>query len=186
MATRLGAEEVVVPDAQQAQQHRQILLQRGGAEMLVHGVEAGEHLAEIVRPDGDHQRQADGRVVRIAAADPVPELEHVGRVDAELRHFGRVGRDGHEVFGDRFFVARASCRHQVAGRMGVGQRFQGGEGFGRDDEQRFGRIEIADGLGQIAAVDIRDEAERQIAVGCNAAGLRRPSPAPGRSRRCRY
>ena len=39
---RLRAEEVVVPDRQQAQQQRQVLLRRRGAEMLVHGVEAGE------------------------------------------------------------------------------------------------------------------------------------------------
>ena len=53
--------------------------------MLVHLVKAGEHRAEILRPDGDHRRQADRRVHRVAAADPVPEPKHVGRVDAERR-----------------------------------------------------------------------------------------------------
>ena len=38
-----------------------------------------------VGADGDHGGQADGRVHRVAAADPVPEAEHVGGVDAELR-----------------------------------------------------------------------------------------------------
>ena len=55
---------------------RQVLGRRG-AEVLVHRVEAGEHVAEVVGTDGDHRRQADGRVHRVAAADPVPEAEHV-------------------------------------------------------------------------------------------------------------
>ena len=48
--------------------------------------------------------------------------------------------------------------------MGVGQRFQRGEGFGRDDEQRFGRIEPLQGLGHVGAVDVRHEAERHVAA----------------------
>src|SRR2546425_11596578 len=42
----LGAEEGVVPEAEQRQQHRQILLEGRGAEVLVHGVGAGEQLAK--------------------------------------------------------------------------------------------------------------------------------------------
>ena len=98
---RLGAEEVVVPDRQQAHQHRQVLLERSGAEMLVHLVEAVEHGAEVIRADGQHRREADGRVHRIAPADPVPELEHVGGVDAELGHLLGVGRDRDKMLGDR-------------------------------------------------------------------------------------
>ena len=98
---RLGAEEVVVPDAEQAHQHRQILLERRGAEVLVHLMEAVEHRAEILRADGEHRREADGRIHRIAAADPIPEPEHVGGVDAELRHLLRIRRDGDKMLRDR-------------------------------------------------------------------------------------
>src|SRR5262245_62606884 len=45
-ADRLSAEEAVVPDRQQPQQHRQIALSWCRAKVLVHGVEAGEQLAE--------------------------------------------------------------------------------------------------------------------------------------------
>ena len=93
----LGAEEVRVPDAEQAHQHRQVLLERRGAEVLVHLVKAVEHGAEVLRADGEHRREADGRVHRIAPADPVPEAEHVRRVDAELGHLAGIGRDGDEV-----------------------------------------------------------------------------------------
>jgi hypothetical protein len=83
-ADGLGAEEIVVPDGQKTEQQRQVAGRRRGAEMLVHRVEAGQHGAEIVRPHGDHGGQADRAVHRIAAADPVPEAENVGGIDAEL------------------------------------------------------------------------------------------------------
>ena len=51
----LGPEEVVVPDADEPEQHRQVRLERRGAEVLVDRVEAGEHLAELLGADGDHQ-----------------------------------------------------------------------------------------------------------------------------------
>ena len=45
---RLGAEEVDVPDADQAEEDGQVPLERRGAEVLVDGVEAGEHVAEAL------------------------------------------------------------------------------------------------------------------------------------------
>ncbi len=48
--TRLGAEEVVVPDGQEAHQHRHVALGRRGAEVLVHGVEAGEQSRKFSGP----------------------------------------------------------------------------------------------------------------------------------------
>ena len=69
------AEDVAVPDADQPENHRHVLLERGGAEMVVHGAPAGEEPREVARPDRDHQRQPDRRPDRVAAADPVPEAE---------------------------------------------------------------------------------------------------------------
>ncbi len=48
--------------------------------------------------------------------------------------------------------------------MGIGHGFQRGEGFGGDDEQGLGGIEIAHGLGKVGAVDIGDKAEDHGAV----------------------
>src|SRR5215471_10631471 len=56
----LRAEEIIVPDADQAHEYRQIALERRRAEMLVHLTEAAEHGVEIVRPDRQHGREADG------------------------------------------------------------------------------------------------------------------------------
>src|ERR1700744_1432786 len=54
-------EEVAVPDAKQAHQHRKIALEWRGAEMLVHFMESGEHGAEVFRTHGDHGGKADRR-----------------------------------------------------------------------------------------------------------------------------
>ena len=164
----LGAEEVVVPDSQQTHEHRQVALERRGAEVLVHLVKAIEHGAEILRPDGEHGRKADRRVHRVAPADPVPEPEHVGGVDAEFRHFRRIGRDGDKMLGDRLFVAAQTFEQPVARRVGVGHRLQRREGFRRDDEKRFRRIEIADGFREVGAINVGNEPEGHGRGRCNA------------------
>src|SRR6266571_4715466 len=40
-----GTEEVVVPDANESQEHRQVALKRSCAEMLIHRVKAAKHFA---------------------------------------------------------------------------------------------------------------------------------------------
>ncbi len=87
------AQNIAMVEAEKAEQHRHVFAQRRGLEMLVHGMGAIEELAEIVRADGDHQRQADRRPDRIAAADPVPEAEDAVRVDAEGGDLVERGRD---------------------------------------------------------------------------------------------
>ena len=157
----LGAEEVGVPDGQQSHEHRQIALEGCGSEVLVHLVEPVEHAPELLRADRQHRREADRRIHRIAAADPVPELEHVGCIDAELGDLPGIGRNGDEVLGDRGGIASQLVHRPGAGRMGVGHRLQRGEGLRRDDEERVGGIQIGDGFGEVGAVHVRDEPEGQ-------------------------
>ncbi len=84
--------------------------------MLVHLVKAIQHGAEVVRADGQHGRKADRRVHRVAAADPIPEAEHVGGIDAELRNLGCIGRNRDKVFGDGFLVTSQSGQTTRRGR----------------------------------------------------------------------
>src|SRR5215813_1065644 len=58
----LGPKEVVVPNGQKSHQHRQIAFKRRRSEMLIHLVKAGEHVAEIIRANGDHCRKPDRRI----------------------------------------------------------------------------------------------------------------------------
>ena len=160
----LRAEKVVVPDAEKAHEHRQVALERRGAEVLVDRVEALQHRAEMIRADGQHGRKPDRRIHRVAAADPVPELEHVGGVDAELRDFFGVGRNRDEMLGDSLGVAAKAAERPIARAVRVGHRLERREGLRGDDEQRFRRIEIARRLDEIGAIDVGDEAERHGAV----------------------
>src|SRR2546422_11777030 len=56
----LRAEEVVIPDAQQGEDDRQILLRFGGAEMLVDLLCTGEEFFKVLLANGEHDRKADG------------------------------------------------------------------------------------------------------------------------------
>ena len=168
---RLGrrAEEVGVPDRDQAEQHRQVAGHRRGAEMHVHGVEAVQHGAELLRADRQHRRQPDRRVHRVTAADPVPEPEHVVRVDAELAHPAGIGGHRDEMPGHRGFAQRPDA--PLAGRVRVGQGLLGGEGLGADDEQRLRRVEVAHRLAEVGRVHVGHEAQLEVAARVMAQGL---------------
>jgi len=73
----LCSEEIVVPDRQQTQEHRQVVLERGGTKVLVHLDETTQHGSKIVGADGHHGREPDSGAHRVAATDPIPKLEHV-------------------------------------------------------------------------------------------------------------
>ncbi|MPM23084.1 hypothetical protein SDC9_69547 [bioreactor metagenome] len=171
---RLGAVEVGVPDVQQTHQGRHVLLDRGGPEVLVHRMEAGQEGLEVVRADVDGQRGADGRVDRVAAADPLPEPERVGRVDAERGDLVQRGGHGDEVLrhrlallavGDRTAVLEAGDQ-PVAYDPGVGEGLQRGERLRRDDHQSGLRVEQERLLRRIGRVDVGDEPtlQAQLAV----------------------
>ena len=160
---RLRTQEVGVPDAEQTHEDRNVLLERRGAEVLIHGMHASEELAEVLRADGGHERQANGGVNGVAAAHPVPESKHVRGIDAELGDLLRVGGHGDEVLGDGLGIAVIGLEHPAACRVGVGEGFLRGEGLGGDDKQGGLRIEIREVGRHIGGVDVGDEARLNIA-----------------------
>ena len=106
----LRAKEIIVPDANKPQQHREVALKGSGAEMLVHRMKARQHLVKVLGADSDHQRKANGRVKGVTATNPIPELEHICRVNAKLLYLCGVCRDGDKVFCDCLFVPPAPGR----------------------------------------------------------------------------
>src|SRR5712691_2485216 len=120
-------------------------------------MEARQHLAKAVGANSDHQGKANSRVVGVAAADPVPELEHVGGIDAELLHLLGICGDGDEMPGNRLLAAQGLDTPGTS-RTGVGERLLRGEGFGANDEERLCRVEITDGFHELVAVNVGDEA----------------------------
>ena len=74
-----------------------------------------------------------------------------------------VRRDGDEVLRDRGLVAERRER-PFARRLRVRHRLEGRERLRGDDEERLVRREVAGRLGEVGRVDVRDEAERQVAA----------------------
>ena len=152
---------------------------------------AGEELGEPLRPDRDHERRADGGVHRVAAADPVPEAEGVGGVDAEVGDLVERGRDRDEVPGHGLGRRRRSRRptqpveQPRPAQPRVGERLEGAEGLAGHDEQRGRRVEPGQLLRRVGRVDVADEPALEAVLAGTAPAPRRPSPARGRSRRCR-
>ena len=57
--------------------------------------------------------------------------------------------------------------NEGAGRRGIGHRLDGGEGLGRNDEQRCFRIQQFQRIGNMRAVDVGNEMQaRAIMIGC--------------------
>ena len=161
-----GIPEVVVPDAQHGHDHRQVLLQRGGAEMLVQLMGSGQQGAEIVHAHAQGNRQADGGPQRVAPTHPVPHGEQVVFIQAEVRRRRPVGGDGHKVIGNRRLVA-AVFQEPVPCDPGIGQGFLGAERLGLDQEQSGFRLYLAQHLADIAAVDVGHKmAAQAVMEGC--------------------
>src|SRR5436305_11479942 len=57
-----STEEIVVPDTNQSKNDWQITLEWSCAEMFIHLMKTGQHLAEALRPESNHEREANGRV----------------------------------------------------------------------------------------------------------------------------
>ena len=164
---RLGVEEVRIPDRQQAQQHRQVLLERRRLEVHVHRVEAGQQLIEVIRADRDHRRKPDRRIHRVASADPVPKAEHILGIDAEFRDFvWRSSKPRRSAWPRP--TRRRQARPTVHARAELALVIVSSVVKVFDDTMKSGLvgwIEVAHGLDEIRAVDVRDEAEGQVAAG---------------------
>ena len=88
---RVGVEKIVVPDANEGHQYGKVLRKRCIAEVLIHLAESAEHGIKLFGADCQHCGEPDGGVHGITSADPIPETEHVFRVDAEFGYLCCVG-----------------------------------------------------------------------------------------------
>ena len=177
----LGTKEVNVPDVEQAHQRDGVVLERGVAEVLVDGVEALEELLETLGAEHDDQRQAHGGVNGIAAADPVPKTEGVGRVDTEGLNLLECGGDGDEVLCHGLGVLLIGTidgalslellEHPGLDLAGVGEGLERGEGLGDDDHERGLGIQTLELLGLVVGVDVGDVAAIDTGVGIGTQGF---------------
>src|SRR3546814_19523610 len=97
-----GVEKIVIPYAKERHDDGNVLLKRCLAEMVVARISPLQQQLEVVVADAEHNGEADGTPQRIATAYPIPEFEHVLRIDTELGHCLGLGE-----------IGRASCRERV-------------------------------------------------------------------------
>jgi len=168
-----SAEEVVVPHADEGENHRQVLVGRSGLEVLIHLVGTLMELHVVLEADAERDGEADGRPQGVAAADPVPEFEHVGSVDTESGNGFGVGGQSHEMLGDGLLVTVEGLEHGSLGRFGVGHGLKRRERLGSDDEERLLDVHLLEGLGHVGAVDVGDEIDfRRGLAGNRLVGIR--------------
>ncbi len=68
--------DIAVPDADEPHEQWQVGSRIRRLEMFIHRISAFEEALEMIWPNGNHQRQADGRPDGIAPANPIPESEN--------------------------------------------------------------------------------------------------------------
>ena len=167
---RLGAEEVAVPHTQQAAEHGDVLLQRGLAEVLIHGIGTGQELVEVVETNVESNGEANGTPDRVAAADPRFEAKHVLLVDAELGDLGLVGREGHKVLSNVSLVLGGLEEPRLR-TVGVGSGLSRGEGLGSNQEEGSLGVGVFEGLGDVSAINVGHIVELEVGVSVGFQGL---------------
>ena len=107
-------EEVAVPHVQHAEQHDHVLLERGVGEVFVDLMEAVQELFETFRSEHHGEGGADGCVHGVAAANPVPETEGVGRSMPNSATFSRLVETATKCFlmASAFFSSERRLRRR--------------------------------------------------------------------------
>jgi len=98
-----GIPEINVPETQQTQDDRHVFAKRGVVKMLVHGIGPLQKGLKALKANRQGGNQPNGAPYRITTADPIPENEHVGRVNAKGSHCFFIGGDGDKMLGDGVF-----------------------------------------------------------------------------------
>ena len=162
-AVALGAVAVVIKNTKKRENNGHIALKAGRTEMAVHLVVALQKLLVVVAADGDHKRKTDSRGERVAAADPIPEAEHILNVDTEIGDFLRGGRNGDKVLCDSLLGAELLDEPRLRG-LCVGHSLLGRERLRRDDKERLIGLHFTERLGEVGRVDVGNEEELHITL----------------------
>ena len=141
--------------------------------MGVHVVRAAKESLKVLVPDHKRDRQADRAPEAVAAADPVPEAEHVLLCDAECGDSLLIRAERDEVLRDMSGGAGAAdgIEEPSAGTLSICDGLLGSEGLAGNDEEGALWVARAEGLREVGAVDVRDKVSREVALGVVAQGL---------------
>ena len=166
----LSAEEVVVPDIDEAHQHDRVLFNRRIHKVGIHCVEAVEEVLKYLGAKGDDQRETDRGVNGVTAADPTPEAEGIIRVDTKVCHCLEVRGDCHKVMlGGIRIGAGVSLSLQALKQPGpdltcIGHGLQRRKGLGDDDNEGRLGIKAFELLCSVIRIDVRDIVHRNAGI----------------------
>jgi len=166
----LSTVKIVVPDADGGQDNREVPLQGGLPEVLVHAMSTLEELLKVIISDNESDRQSDGTPKGVPSADPIPELEHVLLRNTEGGNSLGVRTEGDEMLGDVSLVF-GGLEEPVSSTLGVGDCFLSSEGFAGDDEERSLGVTNPHSLSEMGSVDVRDEVGREVSLGVGLESL---------------
>lgn len=166
----LGAKEIAVPDAQQTTNNGDVLLQRGLAEVLVHGVGTSQELVEVVVSNVQGDGETNGTPDGVTTTHPRFETEHVLLVNTKLGDLRLVGRESHKVLGDMGLVL-GGLEEPFLRRVGVGGSFSGSESLGGNQEKSGFGVRVLEGFGNVSSVNVGDKVQLHIGMTIGLQGL---------------
>lgn len=157
----LGAVEVAVPDTQKTTDGRNVILQCGRTEVLVHLMGTCQELLEVLKANVQSDGQTDGAPYRVTTTNPALKAEHVLAVNTELGNLRLVGRQSNEVLRNVAF-AISLFEEPALGGVGVGGSFGGGKSLGGNQEESCLGVGVGESFRHVGAVDVRDEVEGHV------------------------
>ena len=166
----LSTVEIVVPEADDGQDDREVPLQGSLPEVLVHAVSTLEELLKVIISDNESDRQSDGTPKGVPSTDPIPELEHVLLRDTEGGDSLGIRTEGDEMLGNVSLVF-GGLEEPVSSTLSVGDCLLSSEGFAGNDEERSLGVTNPQSLSEMGSVDVRDEVGREVPLGIGLESL---------------
>merc|ERR1719273_153602 len=109
---------------------------------------------EVVIPYVQGNSHTDGRPQAVPASNPVPELEHVGLINAKLGYQILVGAEGNKVFGNKAWILGRQKEPCLAS-LRIGNGLLRGEGLGGNHKQRSLWFDLLEHLSHMSSIDVR-------------------------------
>lgn len=168
---RLSTIKVTVPDTQQTSNDGNVLLKWRLAEVLVHGIGAGEEGLEVVKTNVQSDAETNGTPDTVTSTNPALKAKHVLGIDAKLGHLWFICGQGNKVLGN-VALAFTALDEPFLGAVGIGDGLGRGESLGGNEEECRLRVRCAQCLGHVRTVNVGDKVKRLVAITVELESLR--------------
>ena len=166
----LSTVKIVVPDTNDSQDDREVLLQGSLPEVFVHAVSTLEELLEVIISDNESDRQSDGTPKGVPSTDPIPELEHVILRYTEGGDGLGVRAEGDKMLGDVSLVF-GGLEEPVSSTLSIGDCFLSSEGLAGNDEEGSLGVTNPQSFSKMGSVNVRDEVGCEVPLGVGLESL---------------